>query len=46
MIKTVKIVRLETCMTLDMLDDQKEDSLAEAGLKFYNHDMDIPPDFF
>ncbi|VFP83498.1 biotin synthase BioB [Candidatus Erwinia haradaeae] len=46
MIKGVKIMGLETCMTLGMLDDQQANRLAEAGLDFYNHNLDTSPEFY
>ncbi|VFP80813.1 biotin synthase BioB [Candidatus Erwinia haradaeae] len=46
MIKGVKKMGLETCMTLGMLDDQKAHRLAEAGLDFYNHNLDTSREFY
>lgn len=40
MIREVKALGLETCMTLGMLDDQQTQALAEAGLDYYNHNLD------
>lgn len=36
----VKELRLETCMTLGMLDRDQADRLAAAGLDYYNHNID------
>ncbi|VFP88812.1 Biotin synthase (plasmid) [Candidatus Erwinia haradaeae] len=46
MIKSVKALGLETCMTLGMLNDQQADRLAKAGLDFYNHNLDTSPEFY
>ncbi|WP_301391644.1 biotin synthase BioB, partial [Thalassolituus sp. UBA2107] len=46
MVKGVKELGLETCMTLGMLDDKKADALAEAGLDYYNHNLDTSPEFY
>ncbi len=40
MIREVKALGLETCMTLGMLDDEQADALADAGLDYYNHNLD------
>lgn len=46
MIKGVKELGLETCMTLGMLDAEKAQSLAEAGLDYYNHNLDTSPEYY
>ncbi|MDF1639522.1 biotin synthase BioB [Thalassolituus oleivorans] len=46
MVKGVKELGLETCMTLGMLDNQKADALAEAGLDYYNHNLDTSPEYY
>lgn len=46
MVKGVKEMGLETCMTLGMLTDQQADQLADAGLDYYNHNLDTSPDFY
>lgn len=46
MVKQVKALGLETCMTLGMLDQSKADQLAEAGLDYYNHNLDTSPEFY
>lgn len=46
MVKGVKALGLETCMTLGMLKDEQAESLAEAGLDYYNHNLDTSPDFY
>ncbi|WP_434355268.1 biotin synthase BioB [Parasalinivibrio latis] len=40
MVRGVKNLGLETCMTLGMLNKEQADSLAEAGLDYYNHNLD------
>ena len=40
LIKEVKALGLETCMTLGMLDSQQATQLADAGLDYYNHNLD------
>lgn len=46
MVKQVKALGLETCMTLGMLDENKASQLAEAGLDYYNHNLDTSPEFY
>ncbi len=46
MVKRVKEIGLETCMTLGMLDEDKSDQLAKAGLDYYNHNLDTSPEFY
>ncbi|VFP84644.1 Biotin synthase (plasmid) [Candidatus Erwinia haradaeae] len=46
MIKGVKKMGLETCMTLGMLEDEQAYRLAEAGLDFYNHNLDTSPEYY
>ncbi len=40
MVKQVKSMGMETCMTLGMLTEGQADTLAEAGLDYYNHNLD------
>ena len=40
LVKEVKAMGLETCMTLGMLTSNQADRLAEAGLDYYNHNLD------
>ena len=44
MVKSVRAMGLETCMTLGMLTPAQADSLAEAGLDYYNHNIDTSPE--
>ncbi|MCV2525302.1 MAG: biotin synthase BioB [Candidatus Lightella neohaematopini] len=46
MIKGVKDIGLETCMTLGMLNEQQAYRLAKAGLDYYNHNLDTSPEFY
>jgi len=46
MVKEVKSLGMETCMTLGMLDQQQASDLAEAGLDYYNHNLDTSPEFY
>ena len=46
MVKGVKDMGLETCMTLGMLTDEQADTLGEAGLDYYNHNLDTSPEFY
>lgn len=44
MIREVKALGLETCMTLGMLTRPQAEELAAAGLDFYNHNIDTSPE--
>ncbi|AKM10721.1 biotin synthase BioB [Croceicoccus naphthovorans] len=44
MIKGVREMGMETCMTLGMLTKDQSDTLAEAGLDYYNHNIDTSPE--
>ncbi|MBT8556605.1 biotin synthase BioB [Polynucleobacter paneuropaeus] len=46
MIKGVKALGLETCATLGMLEAKQAKALQEAGLDFYNHNLDTSEDFY
>jgi biotin synthase len=37
---------METCVTLGMLSDWQSRRLADAGLDFYNHNLDTSPEFY
>ena len=39
-VRRVKALGMETCMTLGMLDENKAQTLADAGLDYYNHNLD------
>ena len=46
MVKGVKAMGMETCMTLGKLDAEQTQALAEAGLDYYNHNLDTSPEFY
>lgn len=46
MIKQVKSLGMETCMTLGMLSDDQAQELSAAGLDYYNHNLDTSPEFY
>ena len=46
LIRTVKSLGLESCATLGMLEDGHAQTLQEAGLDYYNHNLDTAPDFY
>ncbi len=46
MVKGVKALGLETCMTLGRLTQEQATQLAQAGLDYYNHNLDTSPDFY
>src|SRR3546814_18152098 len=37
---------LEACVTLGMLKPAQADRLADAGLDYYNHNLDTSPEFY
>ncbi|MEP2234707.1 MAG: biotin synthase BioB [Alteripontixanthobacter sp.] len=45
-VKGVRSMGLETCMTLGMLTPKQADMLAEAGLDYYNHNIDSSPEYY
>lgn len=46
MIKEVKALGMETCVTLGMLDEEHTKELKEAGLDYYNHNLDTSPEHY
>jgi biotin synthase len=46
MVTEVKKLGLETCVTLGLLKDSQATQLKEAGLDFYNHNIDTSPEFY
>ena len=46
MIEGVKALGLETCMTLGMLSDDHAEALANAGLDYYNHNLDTSAEYY
>ncbi len=45
-VKAVKGLGLETCATLGMLQEQQAERLKDAGLDYYNHNLDTSPEFY
>lgn len=45
-VREVKALGLETCATLGMLKEEQATRLKEAGLDFYNHNLDTAPEFY
>lgn len=45
-IQAVGELGMETCVTLGMLDKEQATSLADAGLDYYNHNLDTSPEFY
>jgi biotin synthase len=46
MVRGVRALGMEACVTLGMLDDLQAERLVEAGLTAYNHNLDTGPDFY
>jgi len=46
MVKSVKGLGLETCMTLGMLDENQAEELKIAGLDYYNHNIDTSEEYY
>lgn len=46
MIKGVKALGMETCVTLGMLTEEQTQRLKQAGLDYYNHNLDTSPEFY
>ena len=46
MVRAVKELGLETCCTLGLLRQGQADQLREAGLDYYNHNLDTAPEFY
>lgn len=46
MVKQVKSLGLETCMTLGMLTREQAIALKQAGLDYYNHNLDTSPEYY
>ena len=45
-IQSIKSLGLETCMTLGMLSKERATELAEAGLDYYNHNLDTSEQYY
>ena len=46
MVREVKALGMETCMTLGMLKEEQAQMLADAGLDYYNHNLDTSPEYY
>jgi biotin synthase len=46
MVKRVRELGLETCLTLGMLNADQAKQLSDAGLDYYNHNLDTSPDYY
>jgi len=46
MVSGVKDMGLETCVTLGMLEEHQAKRLKDAGLDYYNHNLDTSPEFY
>lgn len=46
MVKAVRALGMETCATLGMLNDEQTEQLKQAGLDYYNHNLDTAPEFY
>ncbi len=46
MIRAVSELGMETCVTLGMLSDSQAERLSDAGLDYYNHNLDTAPEFY
>ncbi len=46
MVADVKALGLETCMTLGMLSSDQAAQLSDAGLDYYNHNIDTSPEYY
>jgi len=46
MVREVKALGMQTCMTLGMLSEEQARELGKAGLDYYNHNLDTSPEFY
>ncbi|WP_269077889.1 biotin synthase BioB [Endozoicomonas montiporae] len=46
MIRSIKALGMETCVTLGMLSPEQSRELAAAGLDYYNHNLDTSPEYY
>ncbi len=46
MVREIKALGMETCATLGMLTEEQARRLKEAGLDYYNHNIDTDPDYY
>lgn len=45
-VRAVAELDMETCVTLGMLTSEQAESLADAGLDYYNHNLDTSPEYY
>ena len=46
MVEAVRDLGMETCVTLGMLSESHAQQLADAGLDYYNHNLDTSPEYY
>ncbi len=46
MVKVVKELGMESCLTLGMLTEKQSQKLKDSGLDYYNHNLDTSPEFY
>lgn len=46
MVRQVKALDLETCATLGMVTKEQAEKLRDAGLDYYNHNLDTSPEYY
>lgn len=46
LIKEIKDLGMESCVTLGMLTESQAQALKEAGLDYYNHNVDTSPEYY
>ena len=46
MVREVKSLGMETCVTMGMLNDNQTSRLKQAGLDYYNHNLDCSESFY
>ena len=46
LVEAVRGLGMETCVTLGMLTPSQADTLADAGLDYYNHNLDTSPEYY
>jgi biotin synthase len=46
MVREVRALGMETCATLGMLTPEQAEELRDAGLDYYNHNLDTSPEFY
>jgi biotin synthase len=46
MVKAIRGLGMETCATLGMLREEHVEQLRDAGLDYYNHNLDTSPEFY